>query len=101
MEQIGGASHHPPFPSRMFDSGEEPIGVRVTPYHKPSCIRKILNALEPDEVQAIRESTFDKLRGKGRSHLPLQYKSAIVAFLLMPNLYQLSVQNPATHTEPD
>ncbi|KAL0729115.1 hypothetical protein Bca4012_025208 [Brassica carinata] len=44
-----------PFPSflpRMFALGEEPMGVRVTPYHKSSCISKILNALDKDEVEA-------------------------------------------------
>ncbi|CAG7906886.1 unnamed protein product, partial [Brassica rapa] len=45
----------------MFALGEEPVGVTVTPYHKPTCIRKILNALEPDEVQFIRETQFGKL----------------------------------------
>ena len=45
----------------MFALGDEPVGVRVTPYHKPTCIRKILNALEPDEAQTIRETQFGKL----------------------------------------
>ena len=49
------------FPPRMFALGEEPVGVTVTPYHKPTCIRKILNAFEPDEVQSIRETQFGKL----------------------------------------
>ncbi|KAG5386085.1 hypothetical protein IGI04_037555 [Brassica rapa subsp. trilocularis] len=49
----------PPFPPRMFALGDEPVG--VTPYHKPTCIRKILNALEPDEAQTIRETQFGKL----------------------------------------
>ncbi|CAN6896314.1 unnamed protein product [Brassica oleracea] len=50
-----------PLPPRMFVLGEEPEGVRVTPYHKPTCIRKILNALDPDEVQRIKETPFGKL----------------------------------------
>lgn len=50
-----------PFPPRMFAVGEEPLGVRVTPYHKPACIKKILNALDPDEVQIISETLFVKL----------------------------------------
>lgn len=50
-----------PFPDRMFAIGEEPVGIRVTPYHKPSCISKILNALEEEEVRVIKESSFGKL----------------------------------------
>ncbi|KAF3494650.1 hypothetical protein DY000_02056947 [Brassica cretica] len=45
-----------PHPPRMFALGEEPEGVRVTPYHKPTCILKILNALGPDEVRRIKET---------------------------------------------
>ncbi|KAF8105997.1 hypothetical protein N665_0149s0027, partial [Sinapis alba] len=41
--------------------GEEPVGIRVTPYHKPSCISKILNALEEDEIRLIRGTAFGKL----------------------------------------
>lgn len=51
----------PPFPPHMFAIGEEPVGLRVTPYHKPTSIRKILNALDPDEIQIIRETQFGKL----------------------------------------
>lgn len=45
----------------MFAVGDEPVGVRVTPYHKPLCIHRILNALDADEVQIIRETPFGKL----------------------------------------
>ncbi|CAF2269431.1 unnamed protein product [Brassica rapa] len=41
-------------PERMFAFGEEPVGVRVTPYHKPFAINKILSALEDDEVDVLR-----------------------------------------------
>ena len=51
----------PSFPDRMFAMGDEPLGIRVTPYHKPSCISKILNALEEEEVRFVRESPFGKL----------------------------------------
>ncbi|KAF8077392.1 hypothetical protein N665_1041s0007 [Sinapis alba] len=53
----------PPYqlPERIFACGEEPTGVRVTPYHKASGIRLILNALDVDEVQMIQESPFGKL----------------------------------------
>lgn len=51
----------PSFPERMFAIGEEPVGIRVAPYHKPSCISKILNALEEEELGFIKESSFGKL----------------------------------------
>ncbi|KAL0876042.1 hypothetical protein Bca101_025747 [Brassica carinata] len=62
MEEDGGTRRPPcPFPERVFAVGEEPTGVRVTPYHKAGAIRKILNALEPDELEHIRVSPFGKL----------------------------------------
>ncbi|KAG2262416.1 hypothetical protein Bca52824_069495 [Brassica carinata] len=48
-------------PNRIFAVDHEPVGVRVTPYHKPHAIRKILNALYPEEVNIIRGSPFGKL----------------------------------------
>ncbi|XP_018463315.2 uncharacterized protein LOC108834473 [Raphanus sativus] len=54
-------AEHPNFPERMFAIGEEPVGIRVTPYHKPSVISKIFNALEEDEIRFIRDSSFGKL----------------------------------------
>lgn len=48
-------------PERIFKAGEEPTGVRVTPYHKPCGIRQILNALEPEEIEKIRTSPFGKM----------------------------------------
>lgn len=47
-------------PERIFKAGEEPTGVRVTPYHKPCGITQILNALEPEEIEKVRCSPFDK-----------------------------------------
>nr|VDC72399.1 unnamed protein product [Brassica rapa] len=35
----------------MFALGEEPEGVRVTPYHKPTSIEKSSTLFGPDEVQ--------------------------------------------------
>lgn len=62
MDPSGGVTPlHPPFPSRMFVVGEEPLSIRVTPYHKPSCITKILNASGEDEVRVIMEFPFGKL----------------------------------------
>lgn len=52
---------HLQFPPRMFAVGDEPLGIRVTPYHKPSAITKILNALTEDEIEAIRKTAFGKL----------------------------------------
>ncbi|KAF2530677.1 hypothetical protein F2Q70_00030240 [Brassica cretica] len=48
-------------PSRMFAIGEEPVGIRVSPYHKPYCISKILSALDENEVKSVRVSPFRKL----------------------------------------
>ncbi|KAF8115370.1 hypothetical protein N665_0028s0032 [Sinapis alba] len=42
-------------------AGGESIDVMVTPYHKPCAIRQILNALESNEVEKIRNSPFGKL----------------------------------------
>ena len=50
-----------PIPERVFAFGEEPVGVSVTPYHKPFAISKILCALEDDEVDVLRRSPFGKL----------------------------------------
>lgn len=61
MDPSRGDDLTPIFPNRMFAIGEEPVGIRVTPYHKPSCISKILNALEEEEIRFIRESSFGKL----------------------------------------
>ncbi|XP_048598062.1 uncharacterized protein LOC106430637 [Brassica napus] len=44
-------------PDRIFAVDHEPVGVRVTPYHKPYAIRQILNALDPEEVDTIRGSS--------------------------------------------
>ncbi|CAN6890050.1 unnamed protein product [Brassica oleracea] len=52
---------HLQFSPRMFAVGDEPLGIRVTPYHKPSAITKILNALTEDEIEAIRKTAFGKL----------------------------------------
>ncbi|KAL0816823.1 hypothetical protein Bca101_073267 [Brassica carinata] len=61
MDSPDEADHLHPLPPRMFAVGHEPVGVRVTPYHKASCITIILNALDEDEIEAIRISPFGKL----------------------------------------
>ncbi|KAF8085072.1 hypothetical protein N665_0683s0014 [Sinapis alba] len=58
------ASQTPPLdiPEIFFAAEEEPTGVRVTPYHKAYEIRKILNALDSEEVYLVRLSPFGKLK---------------------------------------
>ncbi|KAF3489133.1 hypothetical protein F2Q69_00055407 [Brassica cretica] len=46
---------------RIFAVGEEPAGVRVTPYHKACAIRQILDVLDLDQVEHIRVSPFERL----------------------------------------
>ncbi|CAN6914344.1 unnamed protein product [Brassica oleracea] len=48
-------------PERMFAAGEEPVGERVNTYHKPKRIESILDALEPEEVEFMRKTTFGKI----------------------------------------
>ncbi|KAG2246865.1 hypothetical protein Bca52824_086493 [Brassica carinata] len=48
-------------PDMMFADGEEPVGVRVLTYQSSHAINSILNALDEEEIQFIRESSFGKL----------------------------------------
>uniref|UniRef100_A0A0D3EGZ6 DUF1985 domain-containing protein n=1 Tax=Brassica oleracea var. oleracea TaxID=109376 RepID=A0A0D3EGZ6_BRAOL len=48
-------------PERMFAAGEEPNGERVNTYHKPKRIESIIEALDPDEVDFLRSTTFGKI----------------------------------------
>ncbi|KAG2330350.1 hypothetical protein Bca52824_001530 [Brassica carinata] len=48
-------------PPRMFAAGDEPIAERVNSYHKLKTTRKILDALEPEELEFIRNSTFGRI----------------------------------------
>ena len=50
-----------PIPYMMFAAGEEPVGVRVLTYQSSSILKRIFNALEEDEVEIIRQSSFGKL----------------------------------------
>ncbi|WZZ44689.1 hypothetical protein YC2023_040948 [Brassica napus] len=45
----------------MFADGEEPVGVRVLTYQSSCAINSIQNALDEEEIQFIRESSFGKL----------------------------------------
>ncbi|CAF1767781.1 hypothetical protein YC2023_118622 [Brassica napus] len=48
-------------PDMMFADGEEPFGVRVLTYQSSRAINYILHALQEEEIQYIRSSTFGKL----------------------------------------
>ncbi|KAF8117661.1 hypothetical protein N665_0008s0017 [Sinapis alba] len=61
MENRSDVQHSRRIPERMFALGDEPVGVRVTPYHKPFAITNILRSLEEDEVDVVRRSPFGKL----------------------------------------
>ncbi|KAL0702129.1 hypothetical protein Bca4012_058251 [Brassica carinata] len=47
-------------PPRIFRAGEEPVGVRVTFYHKPGGLRLILDTLDEAELNVIKSSPFGK-----------------------------------------
>ena len=48
-------------PEMMFAGGEEPVGVRILTYQSSSAPQRILNALDEEEVDIIRRSSFGKL----------------------------------------
>ena len=48
-------------PPRMFAAGEEPLGERVNSYHKIKRTELLIEALEPDELEFLRNSTFGKI----------------------------------------
>ncbi|KAF2555026.1 hypothetical protein F2Q68_00014849 [Brassica cretica] len=45
-------------PPRMFAAGEEPVGERINSYHKIKKTELITDALEPEELEFLRNSTF-------------------------------------------
>lgn len=47
-------------PRRMFASGHEPVGLRVSPYHKPGALGHILESLEEDEIEVLKRSPFGR-----------------------------------------
>ncbi|KAL0771982.1 hypothetical protein Bca101_037133 [Brassica carinata] len=67
MEEEDRSSPPLRIPHVIFAVDHEPVGVRVTPYHKPYAIRQILNTLDPEEVDTIEGSSFGKLIEIGRS----------------------------------
>jgi len=48
-------------PQMMFAEGEEPVGVRVLTYQSSQAINTILNALDEEEIQYIKASSFGKI----------------------------------------
>ncbi|CAG7881163.1 unnamed protein product [Brassica rapa] len=48
-------------PPRMFAAGEEPLGERVNTYHKIRRTELLIKALEPEELEFLRNSTFGKI----------------------------------------
>ncbi|CAG7876363.1 unnamed protein product, partial [Brassica rapa] len=48
-------------PEMMFAAGEEPVGVRVLTYQSSSSLKRIFNALDKEELNIIRRSSFGKL----------------------------------------
>ncbi|KAG2299895.1 hypothetical protein Bca52824_036367 [Brassica carinata] len=50
-----------PIPEMMFAPGEEPVGVRVLTYQSSGAIKRILNSLEAEEIDVIRETSFGKI----------------------------------------
>ncbi|KAL0816152.1 hypothetical protein Bca101_072596 [Brassica carinata] len=48
-------------PPRMFAVGDEPLGERVNSYHKVKRTELLIDALEPEELDFLRNSTFGKV----------------------------------------
>ncbi|CAN7073896.1 unnamed protein product [Brassica oleracea var. botrytis] len=48
-------------PPRIFAAGHEPVGERVNSYHKIKKTEAIIDALEPEELEFLRNSTFGKI----------------------------------------
>ncbi|KAJ4910421.1 hypothetical protein Rs2_05042 [Raphanus sativus] len=47
-------------PRRFFALGHEPVGLRVSPYHKPGALGHILDSLEADEIEILKRSPFGR-----------------------------------------
>lgn len=48
-------------PYRLIDVGEQPIGERVNVYHKMKTFRDIIDSLEEDKIQLIRDPSLGGL----------------------------------------
>ncbi|KAL0824645.1 hypothetical protein Bca101_048322 [Brassica carinata] len=51
----------PPLPKRLFAFNEEPNGDRVNTYHKIKRTAEIIEALDPEEIDFLHNSTFGKI----------------------------------------
>ncbi|KAG2298150.1 hypothetical protein Bca52824_034622 [Brassica carinata] len=49
------------FPKRIFAAGEEPSGERVNSYHRARRTESIIDALDPEELAFLKNSTFAKV----------------------------------------
>ena len=47
-------------PRRMFALGHEPVGLRVSPYHKPGALGHIIDSLEEGEIEVLKRTHFGK-----------------------------------------
>ncbi|KAF8116405.1 hypothetical protein N665_0018s0015 [Sinapis alba] len=47
-------------PEKIFAASESPVGIMVNPYDKAGGISHILNAMEVDEIEVLRKSSFEK-----------------------------------------
>ncbi|CAF1748731.1 unnamed protein product [Brassica oleracea var. botrytis] len=47
-------------PRRMFALGHEPVGLRVSPYHKPGALGHIIDSLEEGEIEVLKRSPFGR-----------------------------------------
>ncbi|KAH0900597.1 hypothetical protein HID58_040100 [Brassica napus] len=70
-------------PGMMFADGEEPVGVRVLTYQSSRAINSILSALDEEEIQFIRQSSFGKLmlRKKTVTDKDIRIKLACLAIV--------------------
>ncbi|CDY11790.1 BnaC03g57880D [Brassica napus] len=50
-----------PLPEMMFAEGEEPVGVRVLTYQSSRALNTILEALDDDEIESLKRTSFGKL----------------------------------------
>ncbi|KAF2538388.1 hypothetical protein F2Q70_00004300 [Brassica cretica] len=70
-------------PEMMFAEGEEPVGVRVLTYQSSRAINTILKALDNDEIQYLRKTSFGKLmlRKKTVTDKDIRMKLACLAIV--------------------
>lgn len=55
---------------RFFASSEEPGGGRVNTYHKPKRIESINDALDPQEVEFLHNTTFGNIISQAKEEDP-------------------------------